>query len=1111
MNKEKFDVIKVPLRDSNLIEASAGTGKTYSIAILVIRLIIEKQIALKEILMVTFTKAAVAELEVRIRKFIREAYAYATQNAEIDKTIKAIVDNGIEEYGKNEVIRLLNEARKQLDETSIFTIHSFCQKTLTEFAFETGQAFNCDVVEDESFFINDAANEYWRKNVTTLDAGLLTFLLSDELSEKKLSKKSLVEVITKARGGKLFIYKKDSTIDGYRSDKERGENEVDIALKLFNATFDTSEERTLENIGEKGHAFNAFGSLIDNSDCFREMLIEKYNQKKAPAYLGKLFPELLQLAINIEEAKDRLNDVAKNCISFIYGEAIPFCNDLIQLKKQEQSLFSFNDLINNLHDSITSVSLQKAVQKKYKAVFIDEFQDTDQKQYDIFHTFFHGHSIIFYIGDPKQSIYSFKGTDIDTYLDAADKVEHQYTMSNNFRSTAAYIESMNSLFTSIDHPFYDERIQYEIINPGLTIPEITKDEKGVEPLSVYQCSKDDDVVEQTAIMVKDLLMGEYKISEKIGEEIVKRSVIPSDIGILVRANDKGKKIKESLNNARIPAITIDDSKVLDTEQAKFLLYLLKAMYEPTTSNINRVLLTYLTGKTKEDLLQLDPEADIQFFRELNEIWTRKGVFSAINGFMKRYKTMDRILKEVPNDAERIITNVLQINEILHNKSNQSKSSPKELIHWLELVIAGAEESGEYTQRLENDEDAVKIVTIHKSKGLAYNIVIAPYLDLKSDHNANWTFIEYKDPDKNQYCFSSELTDNALQLYSEQAERENRRLIYVALTRAVYMGIIIHNDYRVKPDMGINVFLEGNAFTIQEKSKEDKRCYNERTVVVDKIPRKPSSEPVKANKNNYSFSLLSYYEPHEHPEAIEMTDDYDRFIFEGFPKGALAGNFMHYLFENSDFTETDFSGTIAKSLSCYKSVFKDDEADLEQNITDVLIHVLNSNIPVNTPFKLSQVPQENKLPEMAFSYKLNKFTTAKLHNLIPHINLEREGEIQGMMSGFVDLLFEYEGKFYILDWKSNYLGNSTEFYTSDKLKLAIQESNYHLQYLIYTVAVKLYLQNCIPDFDYNTHFGGVVYVYTRGCRKDGNTGIFYTKPEKKMVEELENVLVGEYEG
>ena len=1089
----KFNVIKVPLEDSNLIEASAGTGKTYSIAILVIRLLIEKKIELKEVLMVTFTKAAVAELEVRIRKFIREAYSYATYQTEIDPTIETIVDHGISQLSKEEVIAILNHARKQLDETSIFTIHSFCQKTLTEFAFETGQAFNCSVVEDESSLLNDVVNEYWRKYITILEVDLLTVLLKNGLS-----KSNLVNVVFKGKGDKKFLYETKHDVNFYKNRIDEGEKECINAIDKFHIAFETSPERTIENIGAKGYAFNAFSSLIDDAPAFRSGLIEKQDK----GYVIKKFPVLLELALKTVEAENKLKAVVQKCLDYLYGEAISYCKNKIQQKKQEQSLFSFDDLINNLHQSISSPALNTALRKQYKAVFIDEFQDTDQKQYEIFNTFFNGHSILFYIGDPKQSIYSFKGTDIDTYLAARDSVKSSYTMNKNFRSTDEYNKAMNKLFTSVVNPFFDDRIDYEEVSAGKTIQELKLDDQVVEPLSLYQCDNQDLIKEETIRQVKDLLLSNYQIEG--------RRVKPSDIGILVRANRKANEIKVGLNRENIPAITIDDCKVLESEQSTLLLYLLKAMYEPQTSTINRVLLTYLTNKTKEDLLGGTTDTDLENFRKLNKIWADKGVFSAINTFIDLYNTLENIQINTSVDAERITTNVLQINEILHNKENQSKSSCKELIHWLELAKSGAEESSEYTQRLENDEDAVKIVTIHKSKGLAYNIVIAPYLDLDSKFNTRHPFIEYKDTELNQYCFTSDVSEKSLELYTQQTERENRRMIYVALTRAVYKGVIIHKSNKSRPNDGIKPFIDEsitkNHFTFNKNLPLDIRQYKLGKTEVLKTPKLSNYKLLTNAWSNYSFSMLSKYEPHLIPASNQNVEDYDKFIFSEFPKGALAGNFLHYLFENIDFTSTDFNKIVTVALNRYQSVFNKKQENLDESIYSMLNQVLNAEIPASESFKLNEVKEEQKLPEMEFSFSMKGFSTKHLQELIPNINLAKEGAIAGMMTGFIDLLFEHNGQFYILDWKSNYLGNSLEYYTPEKLDAAMQESNYHLQYNIYAVATKLYLQNCLPNFDYNTQFGGVIYVYARGCRKDASSGIYFSKPEKEKVEALEKLLV-----
>ncbi|MBI9068506.1 MAG: UvrD-helicase domain-containing protein [Salinivirgaceae bacterium] len=1089
-----FDVVEVPLKGSNLIEASAGTGKTYSIAILVVRMVIEKNIELKEILMVTFTKAAVAELEVRIRKFIREAYSYASHNSKIDSTIQTIVDNGINSYGKNEVIILLNKARKQLDETSIFTIHSFCQKTLTEFAFETGQAFGSNVIEDEAALITQATNKYWRENITTLNTELLTILV-----DHGLAKAALFNVVAKSSWGKKFIFNEKLDLNNSLALLNNLEEKISAAMDVFNDTFSASTEKSLDNIGNKGHAFNAFSSLTDNANAFRNKLIEK----QSAAYVQKKFPQLLELAIEVQEAEHELENTAKAINYFLYGHAITYSQSIIRSAKDKQSLFSFDDLITKLHSSIDSEILRAAIRKQYKAVFIDEFQDTDQKQYEIFNTLFNKHSILFYIGDPKQSIYSFKGTDIDTYLDASKSVDDSFTMSSNYRSTAGYIKAMNSLFSNTENPFFDTRINYEKVKAGMTIPELTLDSTKIDPLLVYKCANNTEIINQTANQVMDLLTGDYKIGD--------RKVMPSDIGILVRANAKGTEIKKKLNKLSIPAITIDDSRVMESEQSTLIANILKAIFEPNKPNINKALLTYLTNKTKEDLLSAESEEDIEIFKKLNRTWIEKGVFSALNSFMDAYNVLSTIYKKAPTNAERIITNILQINEIIHKKEIQSKLSPKEVIHWLVFAIAGAEVSGDFTQRLENDEDAVKIVTIHKSKGLAYNIVIAPYLDLSSDHNSKWDIIEYKDPALNKYCFSYDKTATEEKLYSEQTERENRRLIYVALTRAVYMGIIIHNTRGAKATNGIKPFLDAsiakNHLNFSTNLEDTDLKYNDRKSDTPKVPKTFSATPINSKWNSYSFSLLNKYEKHTNPAPLKLSDNYDKFIFNSFPRGDIAGNFMHYLFENINFTTNDFSSAIKRAKNKYASIFgTSTNYDLDFSLNEMLVHVLNAKLPISNSFTLAQLTNENRLVEMGFNYKMEGFSTKDLQKLIPDINLATLGNIQGFMTGFIDLLFEHEGKFYILDWKSNYLGNSTENYEPVALEKAVIASNYHLQYHIYTLATKLYLQNCVPNFNFTKHFGGVIYVYTRGCRSGEGTGIYYTMPELDTIVALEKLMV-----
>jgi exodeoxyribonuclease V beta subunit len=774
--------------------------------------------------------------------------------------------------------------------------------------------------------------------------------------------------------------------------------------------------------------------------------------------------------------------------------------------KEEQMLFSYDDLITKLHNSIKSNDIRIALQKKYKAVFIDEFQDTDKKQYEIFNKTFHNNATVFYIGDPKQSIYAFRGADMDTYLDAKKSVNNKYTIKNNFRSTEKYINEMNNFFKGKNY-FIRDGINYiEVLKGDNKLGELTKDNNHLsETLTFHQFKNAEDKILQTAFKTIEFLnpINNYNIVENKKT----RSVTPSDIGILVATNKEAVKMKKELDRLGVPAITIDATRIFDTNEAKIIVDIIKAMFEPNKQNVSKAILNTFTNRTKNDLLSNLLDKDIEWFKGVNKILTQKGIFQALKEFLKHYDVEDNILNNSSKNSNRIISNIFQINELLHKKEKNSKLLPKELIHWFLMMVNNDNSDSIFTQRLESDSDAVRIMTIHKSKGLAFNIVIATSLNYSNTNYHETVDVKYK----NKYCFSlnkkhPELIDG----YNSGKNEENRRLIYVTLTRAVYMCCVL-----VKPTKD-SISKGSLAELLNKNMLKEVLDEPQKVLLTNNIDKKAVAKDITLHRNlhqnlrGYSFSKLNKYESKTFDTSENLDDEYDEFIFNGFPRGSLAGNFMHSLFEEINFTATDFLDDIIKVKLRYSSVFSNnDEDNVNKNISTMLNHVLNAQIDVkDCSLKLSQIENSKKLVEMGFNYKLSNFETQKLIQIIDDVNLNPDinDKIQGFMSGFIDLLFEHEGKYYILDWKSNYLGHSVENYTPKELGKAVIKSNYHMQYYIYSVATKLYLQNIIDDFDYNKHFGGVIYVYTRGCRADKNTGIFYTMPDKSRVDDLEKLML-----
>ncbi|MBS1566073.1 MAG: UvrD-helicase domain-containing protein, partial [Bacteroidetes bacterium] len=494
---QPFDAAAVPLRESNLIEASAGTGKTYSIAILALRLVLEQNLSVKEILMVTFTKAAVAELEERIRLFTRTAWKCANGKEIADSNIRGLVERAVAQLGNEEVEARLKDAVVLLDELSVRTIHGFCQQTLNEFAFETNQLFGADMLPDISVIIGEELNKFWRTHITTLDEALLRRIWTKDMREDM---HRLVKEHLEGKKYMGFDPRQDYRISNATQQewlkqlKSFPEEEEKLQQALY-AFIDTEKERLRAACEKNTHARKGLLPLLDNAEAFADAV----SKKKSSAYIGTLFPDILERL----EAIAELNEAYRKVIQAIRVQlnclAILEVSLGVQHYKEHNNQLGYDDLIDNLHRAITrpgSGPLIKGLQKKYKAVFIDEFQDTDRKQYEIFSSAFGAGTILFYIGDPKQSIYAWRKADIFTYFKARKEVLHRYEMNTNYRSSHAMIAAMNHFFLPLpgfDTFFFggeEETIQYiPVESPKADARAIWKrDGKEETPLSVYQCT-----------------------------------------------------------------------------------------------------------------------------------------------------------------------------------------------------------------------------------------------------------------------------------------------------------------------------------------------------------------------------------------------------------------------------------------------------------------------------------------------------------------------------------------------------------------------------------------------------------------------------------------------
>ncbi|MEO6681847.1 MAG: UvrD-helicase domain-containing protein [Ginsengibacter sp.] len=1117
-----FDPITVPLQGSNLIEASAGTGKTYSIAIIALRLILEKDISIREILMVTFTKAAVAELEERIRKFIRSGYKCAQGEEISDKTISGLVQRSISEIGQENTVERLKVATLFLDETSVLTIHSFCQQTLTEFAFETNQLFGADLLQDTSAILQEEVQKFWRRYITTIPQELLSILIGS-----KLSQSSILKVVKQHLAGKRYFKydakkeysfcEEDHTnfMESIRKINSK-EEELNKALLEF---VTTNKEYLIQRAGSNFFVTkNNVAELLETPDDFIDFLFQKghlVNVKKAFDETG-----ILVKCTECNSIKDEVKEIINEIFNHIYCVAINEISKGVEQHKLSANQLSFDDLIVNLHRALFSgkdnSALVSALQKKYKAVFIDEFQDTDKLQYEIFRAAFGSNTILFYIGDPKQSIYAWRKADIFTYFKAYQDVDTIYEMNVNYRSTKDMIDAMNVFFLPTENfdTFYFENQDNKIVYKKVESPKDNQTgnfllgEESVIPITIIKRRNKSMINQEVAATVIDLLRNtEYKINGQ--------NIRPSDIGILVRSKSEGFSIKNALARFHIPAVTVTDAKVLQSAEAQEVMYVLEAMLDHSNKKTNRALLTSFTGYKTADILNLNTDKVIAMFKNYRNIWEKNGVYEPMNLFISEFGVQKHLLQTNTENGERIITNLYQIIELLFKTESIKNLSPAELIDWLKRSMEEYDAVGdELEQRIENDEEAVKITTIHSSKGLQYPIVLAPSLDLFKTNKYEES--SYRDEETSEYvsALTKQMDEKQKEMHSRQLEQENRRLVYVTITRAIYKCFIFKNEHY--KDSSLSTFMgvipSSPLISIEDPQIETENYYynSPDSFTKNKKNKTVTFDLLQNNWQRMSYTrLAAELEIRPKIRAAANKDSYEQFIFSQLTRGSITGNMLHYIFENIHFSDdSKWPLVIEKAIKRFAPGSKE---IYEEHLPKMIQQVLNVTIQTGKEeFRLNEIAYDQRIHEMEFDFPVSVFNPMELTKFVENnslINVKSFQEIEGIMNGLIDLFFEHNGKYYILDWKSNYLGGTIEDYSIEYLADAMNENNYHLQYLIYTVAVKKYLESRLPGFDYERDFGGVLYIFIRGMREDRTEGVFYAKPPLEMIERLEGMFLG----
>lgn len=1171
---QRLDPLTLPLFGERLIEASAGTGKTFTLGALYLRLLLglgrdsafPRPLTVEEILVVTFTEAATEELRGRIRSNIHglRIACVRGKSAKCGNTLFVALMAEIDDLA--DAAAQLLAAERQMDEAAIYTIHGFCQRMLAHNAFESGMLFEQTLVQDELPLRRQACADFWRRHCYSLPLCVARVVSQEwsgpeallaELSGYLHGEAPTLRQPPKDEETVLMRHEQIVTrIDAVKAQWQAAASDLEALISQSGVDKRSYSSKHLPNwlakvgkwIGQETQDYQ----LPKELEKFRQsVLLEKTKKGEWPRHavfsaIDELFAEPLTL-----------RDV-------IRARALSEIRTSIQQEKRQRAELGFDDLLSRLDSALQSAGgeqLALAIRQRYPVAMIDEFQDTDPQQYRIFQKLYVGRPDcgLLLIGDPKQAIYAFRGADIFTYMRARSEVSAHYTLKTNWRSSPAMVASVNQLFSQLENPFLFGQISFIEVgaadkNRGLAFELHNQPQPAMQfwlqqgegvGISDYQQM----MARLCAAQIRDWLCAGQQGQAWLNNGKRRRAVQASDITVLVRSRNEAALVRDALSKLSIPSVYLSNrDSVFDTSEAKDLLWLLQAVLAPEQERTLRSAMA--TGLMGQDALTLDGlsrnehawDSLVNEFDQYRSLWLRRGVMPMLHEVMKARRLAENLLATA--GGERRLTDVMHLGELLQEAASQLDSEHA-LVRWLAQQIAQPDRQSDNQQlRLESDRHLVQVITIHKSKGLEFALVWLPFVgNFRQQQQAL-----YHDRHSFQALLDLNANEESQAWAEEERLAEDLRLLYVALTRSVYhcsIGIapLIQGTRKKQGDTDLHRSALG--YLVQAGQAGDAVYLNEclqqmagggvALSLVD-TPDDQPWQPLMGNTATLAakyftrqiqdtWRVTSYTGLQQHDaglmqdlllrldiDAVGEQTEYSEPVLtpHTFPRGAAPGTFLHSLFETLDFTQPLDPGWLLEQLQ------RQGFAEHWQPVLLAWMQVLLTTPLNDSGLTLAALAPQHKQAELQFYLPINRLLQApELDALVkrydplsarcPALEFRR---VQGMLKGYMDLVFCWQDKFYLLDYKSNWLGEDSSAYTRPLMEQAMAEHRYDLQYQLYTLALHRYLRHRLPDYDYQRHFGGVIYLFLRGvdAQHPGN-GIFACRPEQKMVESMDLLFSG----
>ena len=1172
-----------------LVEASAGTGKTYTIEHLVVRLLCEEaELQLENILLVTFTEKATSELKLRIRQ-----------------KIEATLDNG--ENLSDTVRSKLCETLDAFDNATITTIHGFCHMLLRDFPFETGSLFRQEIVDDGPLLTKllkaqmrltwperygrhlellmalanfSADPDRFIRTVVTLAQRLSQNFKSEilipdpaELDVENLWRRCRQTVLEL----KALVAGPPDLASGYeRLNINKRTRDVIIRdmvapLQKVVTQVDDDDWRPVEIKA----VVDVLGARHSSGERNVDRLVPRKWLKAGEN------PQVCPNLVPIRDRLEALIGLFGRMAHVLTLEAVARLQRDAKAMKARQGWISYQDMISRVADFLSDRPSEEGIgniRRRFPVAFVDEFQDTDELQWRIFRILFlenGGNAArcrLFLIGDPKQAIYAFRGADVFTYLDARRRMRklagmeqaNCYRLSVNWRSCPQLIDAYNRIFSQSDwfgssdgdQPYAIGYTPSDAPPPGHLAKAIDADRSQRPAFNVMDLRAAGGQVGAKNMLAEFVcreihhLVGSGGIRMAVGEQ-EKRRLHYGDIAVLVRSRSEFSLLESMFLAESIPYTFYRQPGLFQCREAYWLSMVLHAVAQPMrTATAKLALLTPFFDVGAQCLESLPELPSDHAGQRLLMHWhqlAQNRRWGAL--FQSMMEGSGLILRHCTDPGwERTQTNFRQLFDFLEDAAYLQNLEPDGVVALLDALRLSRIDIGTDADihRIEDESDKVQILTMHVAKGLEFPVVfIAGGLTIRSENGVPvYHTADSNDPDRGCRKVIDLTGESGLEEAEKEQQDENKRLYYVAFTRArlklyvpffpddrnygwigpvcgfVSASIASAGDNGDFDPEGWLRIGETDAPTHEPENRDQEG--RKASVQLPSQPLLPGQADFRSRKIALeSFSSIGH-RLHRLEEAFgpasafnlaestqrDVDEPSDRMSIEPeisdstdeLPGGTRMGSMFHQIFERIDFDRVvDGPGDILK-LEAAQQVVASAMADYRiesswaPRIAATVARVLRESIVLDgTPLVLGRLAPKRRRHEIEFFFPLAETLNEELE--VPGCKVETESCGEMILRGFIDLVFEHAGRYYIADWKSNRLAGG---YGQDAMAHEIEAAGYELQYRLYTIATLRWLKRLLGDgFDPELHFGGALYIFIRGVGSGEQNGVFHVPAQQLL--------------